>query len=382
MKRKVIFYQYDSTNNRGEVYVFPDLPNNIQAGDTYTITLKTEEYDNRPQAGIDAGWDNDSYVRPWLSGGNFNLFDFYNDLHWDLYNLGIKDITDGRYGIYRPTGNIKNIVGEVTRYGITSGYKAKFIKDIYFWGLSNTSHGGIYAVRCPMKDIHLQGDGSGNGVGLRDCDFSRIRNLSLGKVFSLNKAFYRCIGLKAVPFDYNTTTLVYGWGVTYSDIWEPLTLGEINSDNTKFHQFHTSGEIYNVDEDATIDPPSGATTYIKMSPNSHCSSLYPLIHEEERYQTGTSKTYTWKVLIWGYSSFDVTDVEVEAWYLEESTGIKRKYSTANLSTATISDETNQVWNDLSITISPGQAGMVYFQIKLKKYELGAFIALDPKVSVS
>jgi len=377
LKRKVIFYQYDSANSRGEVYVFPDLPNNIAAGDQYTITLETELWNDRPQSGQDAGWDNDDYVRPWLSGGSFHLWDSYGDLYWHLYNLGIKDITDGYYGIYRPTGEIRNIVGEVTRYGIYLGYKAKFLKDIYFWGLNSAFYAGIQSVCCPMKDIHLQGDGSGNGIGLRDCEFSKIRNLSLGKVFSLSKAFYRCVGLKATPFDYDATTLWHEWGTAYSDIWEPLTLGEINGDDTKLRQFHTSGEIYNVDEDATIDPPSGATTYIKLLPNSHCNSIYPLKFSFNRRQAASAKTYTFKVYIPSdCTTLSTSDIYADVWYLDESSGTHRKEETHNISTV----NTN-AWNDLSFSITPGQEGTVYIDIVLQKYESGCYIALDPKFSV-
>jgi len=112
-------------------------------------------------------------------------------------------------------------------------------------------------------------------------------------------------------------------------------------------------------------------------PNSHCNSIYPLIYENHRNVSSGSKTYTWKFRPTGWSSLSTSDVEIEAWFLEESSGAKRKYGSANPSAVT-----NDTWNDLQITFNPGQEGVVYFKIKLKKYESGAWIAIDPKPNAS
>jgi len=157
LKRKVIFYQYDSGNSRGEVYMFPDLPNNIAAGDNYTITLKTEEYDNRPQAGQDAGWDNDDYVRPVLDGGgeNFKILDFAYDYFWAVYNLVVTNVTN--IGIYLPS-YLKNIIGYNLQQIASIRYYPREYIDIYGWN-TTSDYDAIGITDCfPwLEHVHLQG---------------------------------------------------------------------------------------------------------------------------------------------------------------------------------------------------------------------------------
>jgi len=364
------------------------LPNNIQAGDTYTITLKTEEYDNRPQAGIDAGWDSDSYVRPVLDGGGgvYHIFDFVGDYFWYVYNIYLKNLASGAYyPFYTPPAVLRNIlVSDLHRPIYVKTESFYLFNDIYIWNVDG-GYGCIRTIqgsRGIFEHIHLQGkSGASDAYGFYTLtSFILMKNISCGKAIELNRDIYAYSDTKGICKGVNihlaSSSKVYvAYGKTYPQ-GKFLQFSDYN-ELRKFHQWSRAGEIYNVNEDATIDPPSEATTYIKMSPNSHCNSLYPLIHEEERYQSGASKTYTWKFYPSGWSNLTTSDIEIEAWFLEESSGTRRKYATANPSSVT-----NDTWNDLSITISPGQAGVVYFQIKLKKYELGAFIALDPKVDVS
>jgi len=352
------------------------LPNDIQAGDQYTITLKTEYYDERPQAGIDAGWDDDSYVRPVLDGGggSFNILDFANDRYWELANSLLANTT--YRAIYTPPFYLKNIVvRDVTNnyHSIATGIVREF-RDVYILNCAGIGCVGIF------EHVHLN-DNDSTHIGIRKAQAGEIilKNVSIGKVkkYSRGINFVNVTGNiigENVFIDADTLVVVGYWHYHLPNDYCKIT--SWNGESNKLHQWFVDGEIYNVDEDATIDPPSGATTYIKMSPNSHCSSLYPLVHEEERYQSGASKTYTWKFYPSGWSNLTTSDIEIEAWFLEESSGTKRKYATANPSSVT-----NDTWNDLSITVSPEQAGTVYFQIKLKKYELGAFIALDPKPNV-
>jgi len=375
LKRKIIFYQYDSGNSRGEVYVFPDLPNNIAAGDNYTITLKTEEYDNRPQAGIDAGWDNDDYVRPVLDGGNgdFKILDFTYDYFWAVYNLVVTNVTD--IGIYIPS-YLKNIIGYNLRAIASIRYYPLEYIDIYGWN-TTSDYDAIDITDCfaLLEHVHLQGHESEYASAIGPATGGvKLKNCSFGLVVSFNTAFKGPFRIEGESVSVNATTItddVSAAGETY------VKLSGYNCDPTKFHQWYYQGEIYNVDEDATIDPPSGATTYIKLVPNSHCNSIYPLIYENHRNVSSGSKTYTWKFRPTGWSSLSTSDVEIEAWFLEESSGAKRKYGSANPSAVT-----NDTWNDLQITFNPGQEGVVYFKIKLKKYESGAWIAIDPKPNAS
>jgi len=374
LKRKVIFYQYDSDNSRGEVYVFPDLPNNISAGDQYTITLETEFWSDRPQPGQDAGWDNDDYVRPVLDGGNgsFDMFSFDADSYWEVVNLHVKNTSDDLFDCAPRV--LKNVLVSDGGYYLRCDYaQVEYnLEDVYGWNITN----GIYInLTARLLNVHVQ---SGRGLRAQYGTRIRLKNCSFGKVNETNRdiSITGWAKLNGECIELCSSTPVYqviDQNDSVALSYPLLAISGYNGEPNKFHQWWRVGEIYNVDEDATIDPPSGATTYIKLVPNSHCNSIYPLVYENHRNVSSGSKTYTWKFRPTGWSSLSTSDIEIEVWFLEESSGTKRKYGSANPSTVT-----NDSWNDLQITFSPGQEGVAYFKIKVKKYESGAWIALDPK----
>ena len=393
LKRKIIFYQYDSANSRGEVYLFPDLPNNISAGDQYTITLETELWNDRPQEGQDAGWDSDDYVRPVLDGGgaSFNMFDFANDLYWHVYNLKIQNLSSAYHAFYRLPAWLKNILIINMGYGTYYNHNwATRFKDYYAWDLTGTStyRGAISFYNEPdkhyiLEDVHIQGNSSVTTYGLIAGSSCKLKNFSAGKVQSFGGAdirfhAYYCgkilgenVGL------YSTNKVQLNLTADDGPPGMLIAFSGYNSEPDKFHQWWRVGEIYNVDEDATIDPPSGATTYIKFVPNSHCNSTYPLKFSFNRRQAASAKTYTFKVYIPSdCTTLTTSDIYADVWYLDESSGTHRKEETHNISTV----NTN-AWNDLSFSITPGQEGTVYIDIVLQKYESGCYIALDPKFSV-
>jgi len=393
LKRKVIFYQYDSGNSRGEVYVFPDLPNDIASGDQYTITLETELWDDRPQAGRDAGWDNDDYVRLVLdgSGGSFNMLNFDGVFYWHIYNFMLQNLSSSDLIFYRFPAWLKNILMTNAGYGSSYGHQwATRFKDIYAWDLTGTlAYRGVLSFynepdkHYILEDIHIQGNPNATTYGLVVGSSCKLKNFSAGKVQTFGGAdirFHayfcgRVLGENVELCSTNKAEL----NLTADD-GPPgmlIAFSGYNGESDKFHQWRRMGEIYNVDEDGTVDPPSGATTYIKLSPNSYCNSIYPLVYENHRNVSAGSKTYTWKFRPTGWSSLSTSDIEIEVWFLEESSGTKRKYGSANPSSVT-----NDTWNDLQITFNPGQEGVAYFEIKLKKYESGAWVAIDPKPDVS
>jgi len=391
LKRKVIFYQYDSDNSRGEVYVFPDLPNNIAAGDQYTITLETELWSDRPQPGQDAGWDNDDYVRPVLDGGggSFNMFDFTDDLYWHVYNVVIQNLSSSYHAFNLIPHWLKNILITNVGYGnydnVAKGWATRF-KDYYVWDLTGTElyKGAITFYNEPdrhyiLEDVHIQGNSSATTYGLVVGSSCKLKNFSAGKVQPFGGAdvrfhAYFCGHIIGENVSLNSSNKIsLNLTSNYGPPGMLIAFSGYNDEPDKFHQWHRMGEIYNVDEDSNVDPPSGATTYIKLVPNSHCNSIYPLVYENHRNVSSGSKTYTWKFRPTGWSSLTTDDIEIEVWFLEESSGTKRKYGSANPSSVT-----NDSWNDLQITFNPGQEGVAYFKIKLKKYESGAWIALDPK----
>jgi len=378
LKRKVIFFKYNNEgNSHYDFYLFPDLPNNIQAGDQYTITLETAYFGDRPQAGQDAGWNSDSYDRPEVDGGggSFNLFDFSGNRYWEMANFVLSN-TSGR-AVYKVPFHLKHLViKDVTnvynsiRYGL-----ARKLQDIYVVNCAGVGCVGIW------EDVHLNdSDSTHRGIRREQDGEIILKDVSIGKVKKYNYGIHfqsemgNIIG-ENVFMDANTLVFLGYWEYHLPNDY--CKISGWNSESDKFHQWFVNGEIYNVDEDGTVDPPSGATTYIKLAPNSRCNSIYPLIYENHRNVSSGSKTYTWKFRPTGWSSLSTSDIEIEVWFLEESSGTKRKYGSANPSAVT-----NDTWNDLQITFNPGQEGVAYFKIKLKKYESGAWVAIDPKPNVS
>jgi len=384
LSRTVIWF--DAAND--QIYLDFPLPNDISAGDQYTITLETEDYNDRPQSGIDEGWDNDTNPRPVLDGGggSFNMFTFSGDYYWSLKNLELKNVSSSNYLLYGGTFELVNCVFHDARAAVSGGASANYRRIIrsHFYNAAS-GYGLLYDMtKTICEDCHFnKGPNGGTASIAIDYRATRLKNCTLGRVTSLTYGFdLRGADIVAycdnVMIDATTPLYIY----TSSNSYLTSGLAKVfcsswQAEKGKFKQFHWSGEIYNLDENATIDPPSGATTFIKMVPQSVCCENEPLVHEEERYQSSGSKTYTWKFYPVNMS-LGATDLEVEAWYLDESSGTHRAYATANPSTYG-----DGGWHNLSITVNPSQAGVVYFKIKLKKYNTsGCYVALDPKVSVS
>jgi len=376
LKRMVIWFDAASDT----VYLDFPLPNDIVASDQYTITLETEEYSNRPQSGIDEGWDSDSYVRPKVDGSGqaIHCFYFSGDSWWRIANFYVKSDTDKVTVFMAETA--KNVLSEGGKFSThVLGEKC------FIWGCTNLygtiTQGGSWVNSHVLTGANgsCEMPGKYSGAYLKNCTFGRISSLT-NSVF---KTVYSGIIAENILLISDSSAVSY-FGPQFQN-WNPdfeypsVSMSGVNGESDKFRQYYYQGEIYNVDEDGTITPPSGATTFIKMVPSSStvCNDLHSLSYKEQRYQSSGSKTYTWKVYPTGWSGLSTSDIELEAWYLDESTGTHRAITTANPSSVT-----NDSWNDLSITVNPSQAGTVYFTLKLKRYEASAYIALDPEPSVT
>jgi len=384
LKRKVIWF--DATDDK--IYLDFPLPNDIASGDQYTITLETEGYDDRPQSGIDEGWDNDTNPRPVLDAGsgNFDLLSFSGDYYWHVLNFEIKNVGSADGAFYYPPLKVYNCLvhdcGYLSR--ITPADKYCHWRDVYGWGQRSgyALFRDIYGNNL-FEDCHFQGGATNSRLIYRFSGDITFKNVTSGRVTEMQNVDIRLIPAYGGSIVGENVVLASTTKIEIDNTGgtpvkkQVLSLSGYNNEPDKYHQWGVPGEIYNADENGTIDPPSGATTYIKIKPNSACNSELPLEYEERRYQSSGSRTYTWKFYPVNMS-LGATDLEVEAWYLDESSGTHRAYATANPSAYN-----DGGWHDLSITVNPGQAGTVYFKIKLKKYNTsGCYVALDPKVSVS
>jgi len=388
LSRRVIWF--DATNDK--IYLDFPLPNNIASGDQYTIELKSEFYDDRPTA--PSGWDSDNNPRPVLDGGGSiaNIFRF-EEPYWQLYNFRARNVTNRIFYQRGFPNKCINCVFDTADGILTySQQRGLIAKKIYGYDFSDTARylGALsfytnWSITVELENVHLQaksgitsyGITTGCNIRLKNCTFGRIQPFA-GADIARHAYSIGCVHGENVLLN-STNKVDLNAGSDDYDTWKQgyIAISGYNGDSDKFHWWDGRGEIYNLDETATIDPPSGASTFIKLSPSSNCSSNMPLEYTEQRYQASGSKTYTWKFYPVNMS-LDATDLEVEAWYLDESSGAHRAYATANPS---VYDDDG--WHDLSITVNPAQAGTVYFKIKLKKYNTsGCYVALDPKVDVS
>jgi|GEM_PF-3948318 len=381
LSRKVIFFKQYSDASTVHVWLDFPLPNDIAAGDQYTIELKTDFYDDRPSEA--SSWDSDTNEIAILDGSGITtyMFAFGSDYWWQMHNFDIRNGYSSGYVFNYVPSQLSFIRFHDHYKGFYGSNYLQQMKNFYSWEIDQ-----IYAIQsihsgCTVEDCHFQGSASASTHGFSNSS-GVLKNCTSGRVYPCSVDLRNAGIVRGENVILASATKVSlseaKYGSNFGDNEPKVSISGYNCEPDKFHEWNFVGEIYNVDEDGTIDPPSGATTYIKLKPNSYCNDEYPLIHNERRYQSSGSKTYTWKFYPTGWSSLSTSDIEVEAWYLDESSGAHRAYTTANPSSVT-----NDTWNDLSITVNPAQAGTVYFKIKLKKYEsTSAYIALDPKVDVS
>lgn len=126
-------------------------------------------------------------------------------------------------------------------------------------------------------------------------------------------------------------------------------------------------------------PPSGNSYILEVTPNSYCSTDYaakiPLspLNDMAFYALAASTTLTFKIYPVGWTtSLTQADVVLEVCYLDSASGVTRTtvYNTSQT-------YANDGWRDCSVTFTPGQAGVVYFQLYFTKYESGDTILVDP-----
>ncbi len=134
-------------------------------------------------------------------------------------------------------------------------------------------------------------------------------------------------------------------------------------------------------------PVSGNDWILECTPYSYCDEdcinriemnpLEAIGRRSSKYVTTIDSTFSIKIYPVGWSTaLNQDDVYLEVLYLD-STGAHRKKIT-NSSTS----YANGGWRDVSVTISPGQDGILYYKLHIKNYESGAYILIDPIPSVS
>jgi hypothetical protein len=132
-------------------------------------------------------------------------------------------------------------------------------------------------------------------------------------------------------------------------------------------------------------PLSNNEWIFEATPTSFCGTAYAKNYMQYSpydpmvdFANATECSVTFNIYPYGWTT-DLTnsDIILEVSYLDSSSGPSR--STAVNTTATYADGG---WRQLTTTFTPSQSGAILFDIKIQKYESGAYVLIDPIWTVS
>lgn len=136
----------------------------------------------------------------------------------------------------------------------------------------------------------------------------------------------------------------------------------------------------------SVDPDSGNDPCLEVGDLQSNLSTYTGIdifncHEFAIYALASvSKTYTFKIQSTFTATLQNTEIILSAEYLNGSDGALTPIaSTGTVATRSSASDWSQ---ELSVTINPAQTGLIFFQIKLLKYESGAEIYIWPIAEIT
>ncbi len=179
----------------------------------------------------------------------------------------------------------------------------------------------------------------------------------------------------------NTTDIVVASNSTLnSAILEDCTLESINRQPLRVYT-NAGNYLPVVSTDAQWQvPPSGLAWIFEAIPNSYCTLDYsnmtmPLAHKGDMYAqaTAAAHTITFNIYPLAWAVIDSTKIKITARYLDTATGITRTTVVSPVATFT-----NDSWQALTVSFTPAQDGIVYFQLEVTGYESGATILIDPQ----
>lgn len=151
--------------------------------------------------------------------------------------------------------------------------------------------------------------------------------------------------------------------------------------------YTNAGDILPLDSGDTDwqAPESGNSWIMQEIPNSYCTYdtfvnqvAYSPINPMSVYAQARPTTLTFKIWPVGWTtSLDQDDVVLEVKYLDTASGITRTtvYNTSQT-------YANGAWRNCSVTFTPSQAGIVYFQLYFRFYQSGCYVLIDPIWSVA
>ena len=207
-----------------------------------------------------------------------------------------------------------------------------------------------------------------------------------GDFASNSSGIYRSINTIIVgDFSGNTTLADMAIANTITQvILEDCTFS--GADRRSFQSYQNTGVVLSlVSTDATWQAPDSGSTWIyEVTPNSFCGATrvtqIPISPHGwmAAIVPAAESTLTFKIYPVGWAdSLTQADVVLEVQYLNTAAGITRATVFNTAQTYAVNG-----WRSCSVTFTPGQAGVCYFQIYIRKYEASSYLLIDPVWSVS
>ncbi len=353
---------------------------------------------------LDDPWGDGSNVRPLIdfNGGNYAL-DFDSDYLWGFYNLEVKgsaynDWNTGQWGIYNPTyTEVKNCKVTEARHAtnafglLIAGMGHSIVEDSIFEGNRNVglridqNHG------CVRRSTFNGGGTYSQDVGL---------NTTNCEVVVEESSFGQTTAHDTQDIQTGAVGLVNLIGCTTRDLTNGMP-GALNGQlRWEKHTWAPTGSlaangarngIMTIERQTSVVRTGGSDFALKMVP--YTNNLYPnkfipsglcgLAHD--RYPVpiylaaGTHTITMYARATEAFTTYPTAEeLFLEAVYLDEASGssLARAVSSQVLSDAS-------TWVGLSVTITTGQAGHVFCNLRFGKWEsAGKGIYVDPNPVLS
>ena len=329
------------------------------------------------------GWSGDTDVRPVIDFGSDSVY-FYlsGDLNWKFIDLDIKSGAS-LYGNFRMADASAKFYNCRFRdcsggnYGtlFTDGNTIAEFENCSWENNTNNAirlHSGGYFI---FKGCNWDGNGSyglyfpyrGRAV-LIDCDFG-VTSANDTDIYISGKG----VLVEGRNVTLNSTNKVAFGTSAYGSIVKIEDYNGTKDDNRKWLW---NGQII---RDTSVVRSGGADSSARVEPNSNCGSEYPIkMFEFVIWAPNTQKTYSVYMRASGWSSLPTSsECYIEAEYYDQASGTHKATATSSQSFSA-----NDTWTEFSVTVTPGQEGILRLRGYLKKYESGAKIYVDIKPVVS
>jgi len=373
LTRKCIWSEWDATNSRMTMGLWPDLPAALTTSATFDISLAT--YDPGDISSITA-WDSDTNARPILDGsglGSSYVLNFSGDHYWGVINLYIKGGATAYilYGVDAFNNIVLKGYRALSYHGLD--YTSQLESDDVYCDLTN-GRSFYFGQNLTIKHAHVNSSGT---EYLIRCRATQFLYSSFDKIKGSSR--YLRAEMGDIKFKYCEITSTNNYNCPES---ATITLENCNRGGTlreleKITSNYTLKIITSSDSTWWSTPPSGADFEIYVTTNNTtppADDKYRAIFVHPAVVAASSETITVKVRPHGWTT-DLTnaDIWIEVDYFDESSGLHIKTATSEGTGTTYTDDT---WSDLSVTFTPGQAGMVEVRCYLANYESGAYVLVD------